>query len=91
MTGIPGMCIIVFTGGGISSDSPRRWMKSPTCVRWIPTSGSSTVDSHQVNQRRSWQALRVVRVRSTGQVRHSRQMDWRHSVRLEWRKGRWLT
>jgi hypothetical protein len=70
MAHIPGMCIIVLTEEGISSDSPTRWLKSPTCARWIPTGGSSTLDSHQVSQRRSWQAYELCATLAAHTARH---------------------
>ena len=47
-------CIIVLIEESISPQSPRWRMYSSTWARWIPTSGSSPLVSHQPNQRRSW-------------------------------------
>ena len=52
-------CMEVFTDHDISPDSPRWRMYSSTCARWIPTSGSSSLGSHQQNQRLSWEAYSV--------------------------------
>ena len=44
-------CVVVFTEESISPDSPswRTW--SSTWAGWIPTSGSSPLVWHQLNQR----------------------------------------
>jgi len=47
-------CIKVLIEESIRTDSPSPRMYGSTCARWIPTSGSSSLDSHQPNQRLSW-------------------------------------
>jgi hypothetical protein len=47
-------CIEVLTEEAISPDSPRCRMWSSMWARWISTSGSRALVSHQPNQRRSW-------------------------------------
>ncbi len=52
-------CIIVVTEESIRPATPGWRMYSSTWARWIPTSGSSLLVSHQANQGRSWEAYNL--------------------------------
>jgi hypothetical protein len=47
-------CIMVVVEDAMSPASPSPRMYSSTWARWIPTSGSRPLPSHQSNQRRNW-------------------------------------
>ena len=49
-------CLIVTTEESIRPRSPRPRRVGSTWARWIPTKGSSPLDSHRENHSRSWWA-----------------------------------
>jgi len=62
-------------------------MYSSTWARWIPTSGSMRLVSHQSNQRRSWKAYKLW-VCPEYQARYETTVSWPRVIESGWKGSR---